>query len=563
MRDYRAISMGHDTVGEGMSARYDVIVIGAGHNGLICGCLLAKAGMRTLVLERRDRVGGCTDTSAPWPDHPEWKVNTYSYVAGLMPRAVIRDADLGRHGLHVLPYDGYLVLQDDGRMLEFGHDPARTYDSIAQFSKKDAEAYPAWERWLGQLADAVWPLFTQVPPNLGSLRPSDLVATGRLAWQARRLGTRGVADLTRLFTLSAAEILDQWFESEQVKGGLAMMGTLGAYGGPAAPATAYVLLHLSMGDPGDGHVGGWGFVRGGMGGLAAACRRAAEAAGAEVRTGIGVSRILVEGGRVTGVALENGDELGAAVVVSSAHPKLTFLDLVGRDLLPPDFVATIERFRCRGGGVKINLALGELPAFSAFEGDASSRAEVAARPYHRCCFEMGPTPAYIQAAFDDAAAGRPATRPIADASFPSVCDDSLMADGTHCMSLYTQWVPDDWHGAPHRAELEAYADRVIDEYAAHAPGLKGAILARQVIGPYDMEHDLGLIGGNVYGGELSVDQMLHMRPAPGYADYRTPIRGLYNGSAGAHGGGGVSGIPGWQAARQAIKDRRLRRLPIA
>ena len=350
-----------------MVGGFDAIVIGAGHNGLIAAGLLARSGARTLVLERRDREGGCTDTSAPWPDHPDWKVNTYSYVAGLMPRAVIRDADLGRHGLQVMPYGAYVVPQDDGRMLELSHDAARTYESVAQFSRKDAHAYPAWERWLEGIADVVWPLFTEVPPNLGSLRPRDLVATGHMAWKARRLGVRGVADLTRLFTLSAKEILDEWFESEEVKGALAMTGTLGAYGGPAAPGTAYVLLHLTMGDPGDGHVGGWGFVRGGMGGLAAACRRAAEAAGAEVRTDAGVARILVRGGRVAGVALENGDELRAPIVVSSLHPKLTFLDLVGRDLLPADFVADIERFRCRGGGVKINLALGELPVLPSLE----------------------------------------------------------------------------------------------------------------------------------------------------------------------------------------------------
>ena len=549
-----------------MAGDYDAIVIGAGHNGLISACLLARAGARTVVLERRARIGGCTDTSAPWPEHPDWKVNTYSYVAGLMPRAIIRDVGLDREGLTIMPYGAYVVPFADGRVLELHHDTARACASIARFSKKDAETYPRWEAWLERIADVVWPLFTQVPANLGSMKPRDLVATGRMAWQMRRLGVRGAADLTRLFTLSAREILDEWFESEEVKGALAMTATVGAYGGPDAPGTAYVLLHLTMGDPGDGHVGGWGFVRGGMGGLADACRRAAEAAGAEVRTGAGVASIVARGGRVAGVVLDNGDELRAPVVVSSAHPKLTFLELVGRELLPPDFVADIERFRCRGGSIKINLALGELPRFPAMEAGAepaSPAGPAGPREYHTHAIELGYTPAYVQAAFDDADAGRPAAHPIADGTLPSVVDDTLMPAGLHCMSIYSQWVPDEWHKEPHREEVEAFADRVIDEYAQHAPKLKDAILARQAIGPYDLEHDLGLVGGNVYGGELAVDQLFHMRPAPGYADYRTPIAGLYNGSAGAHGGGGVSGIPGWQAARQAIKDRRQRRLPVA
>ncbi len=436
-----------------MAGDYDAIVIGAGHNGLISACLLARAGARTVVLERRARIGGCTDTSAPWPEHPDWKVNTYSYVAGLMPRAIIRDVGLDREGLTIMPYGAYVVPFADGRVLELHHDTARACASIARFSKKDAETYPRWEAWLERIADVVWPLFTQVPANLGSMKPRDLVATGRMAWQMRRLGVRGAADLTRLFTLSAREILDEWFESEEVKGALAMTATVGAYGGPDAPGTAYVLLHLTMGDPGDGHVGGWGFVRGGMGGLANACRRAAEAAGAEVRTGAGVASIVARGGRVAGVVLDNGDELRAPVVVSSAHPKLTFLELVGRELLPPDFVADIERFRCRGGSIKINLALGELPRFPAMEAGAEPASPAGAagpREYHTHAIELGYTPAYVQAAFDDADAGRPAAHPIADGTLPSVVDDTLMPAGLHCMSIYSQWVPDEWHKEPHQ-----------------------------------------------------------------------------------------------------------------
>jgi phytoene dehydrogenase-like protein len=453
----------------------------------------------------------------------------------------------------------YSVPFSDGRCLTFYHDPERSYASIAQFSRHDAEEYPLWEEWLSGLAGTVWPVFTQVPPRLGSLHPADLAHAARAAMRMRGLGVRGAADLTRLFTASVNEILDDWFESEQVKALLAMTATVGAWAGPDTPGTAYVLLHLTMGDPGDGHVGGWGFVRGGMGGLATACRRAAEAAGAIVRTDSPVARILTEGaaGEVAcGVALADGTELRAPVVISTAHPKLTFLELLDPVALPPDFVHDIRRFKCRGGAVKINLAVSELPRFAGAAVLRARRLPNGAEEYHTGSIELAVSPAYVQKAFDEANAGEPALHPIADLTIPSVLDDTLMPPGTHCVSIYAQWVPHEWHREPHSAEIEVFADGVIAELATMAPNLPNAIIARQVIGPWHMEEALGLVGGNVYGGELSVDQLFHMRPAAGYADYRSPVKGLYNGSAGAHGGGGVSGIPGWQAARQVIADHR-------
>jgi len=527
---------------------YEVIVIGGGHNGLISAALFARAGARTVLLEKRDRVGGCTETSAPWPEHPDLKVSTYSYVCGLLPRRIIDELQLQRYGFRVLPYGPYFQAFNDGRCLVLSDDPTVTRASIAQFSARDAEAYGRFEGWLDSMAEVIWPLFTQVPPRLGSLHPVELLGTMKIAWQARGLGVRGVADLTRLFTSSINDLLDEWFESDELKGSLAHTAALGAWAGPGEAGTAYVLLHLSMGDPGDGHVGGWGFVRGGTGGLAAACRAAAQAYGAEIRTGVEASAILTRGDRATGVALASGEELYAPTVVSAVHPKLAFLELLDPAQLPPDFVADIRRFKCRGGGVKINLALAELPDFTATPGKTLME-------HHTGGIELAPSPAYVQTALDDARAGRAAAGPICDGMIPSSLDDSLMPPGRHFMSLYSQWVPHEWVDEPHREELEAYADRLIDAYDELAPNLKRSIIARQVIGPYDLQNDLGLIGGNVYGGELSVDQMFHMRPAAGYADYRTPLRGLYNGSAGAHGGGGISGIPGWQAFRQAMKDR--------
>jgi len=531
------------------SGEYDVIVLGGGHNGLVCAALFAQAGAHVVVLEARDRVGGCTDTSAPWPEHRDFKVNTYSYVAGLMPQKLMRQLELDRHGLHVYPLGPYFQAYPDGRALTLHEDPGHSHASIAQFSKKDADAYGRWEVWLGGIADVLWPLWLAPPPRLGSPRPRDVVDQLRLAWRARGLGVRGVADVTRLFTMSVTEILDEWFESDDVKGLLANTAALGAWAGPRSRGTAYVLFHLSMGDPGDGHMGGWGFVRGGMGGLAAACRRAAEAHGAEVRTGAQVEHILVEEGAVSGVALESGDELTAPIVSSTLHPRTTFLKLVDTTVLPTGFVADIERFKTRGGAVKINLALSELPDFVAAPGKD-------VREHHTGSIELAFSPDYVQGAFDDAASGRAAKRPIADATIPSAQDDSLMPPGLHCMSVYSQWVPHGWVTKPHRKELEAYADRVVDLYTELAPNLRDAVIARQVLGPYDMEQDLGLVGGNVYGGELSVDQLFHMRPAPGYADHSTPIRGLFNGSAGSHGGGGVSGIPGWQAFERAMRERK-------
>lgn len=536
----------------------DVIVIGGGHNGLICAARLAKAGARVVVLERRGRVGGCTDTSTPWPEHPDFHVNTYSYVAGLMPRSIVKDLELHRHGLHIHPMGPHFLPFPDGRCLLLCDDPERSYPSIARISRKDAEAYARWEDWLSGIADVVYPIFARIPPNLGSLRPADLVGTMEIARQARKLGVHGVADVTRLFTASINEILNDWFESDELKALMAMTAVVGAWAGPDTAGTAYVLMHLSMGDPGDGHVGGWGFAHGGMGGLAGACRRSAEAHGAEVVTGAEVTRITTREDRVTGVALTDGRELRAPVVVSTVHPKLTFLELLDSATLPPDFVASIRRYKCRGGAVKINLALGELPRFTGAPCGAGEIAAGLPADYHRGSIELAVSPAYVQAAFDDAAAGRPATHPIADVTIPSASDETLMPPGLHCMSIYSQWVPHEWHREPHRDEVEAFADRVVAALAEMAPNLPDAVLARQVIGPHDMEQDLGLVGGNVYGGELSVDQLFHMRPAAGYADYRSPVVGLYNGSAGAHGGGGVSGLPGWHAARQAIGDNRRR-----
>jgi phytoene dehydrogenase-like protein len=363
---------------------------------------------------------------------------------------------------------------------------------------------------------------------------------------------RTIADVTRLMTMSIADLLDDWFESPQVKGALAVNGVIGTWAGPCEPGTAYVMAHHSIGDVGDGHLGNWGFQEGGMGAVADTIARAAVEHGAQIRTGARVERLLISGGQVTGVVLASGEEIHAKTVVTSLHPRTAFLDHVGRENLPDDFVSDIEHWRSRSGVVKINLALAELPDFIADPGTNLQE-------HHTGSVEMAPTVEYIERAFQDAREGRPALRPFSDGVIPTAFDKTLSPRGTHIMSLFTQWVPADWNEQPHREELEAYADRMIDCYNELAPNFKNSILHTDIVGPYDMEHDYGLIGGNIFHGELSLEQLFHMRPAPGYADYRTPVAGLYYASSATHGGGGVCGIPGWQAARAAIADAKSAR----
>jgi phytoene dehydrogenase-like protein len=529
---------------------YDAIVVGGGHNGLVAAAYLARSGARTVVLESRSTTGGAATTEAPWPEAPDIKVTRLSYVMSLMPPTIIDDLQLNRHGYRVHPMGPYYQAYPEGGSLTLHeHDLKRNHAEIAKWSRKDADAMEGWDAWLAGLADVLGPLLMTVPPNIGSHRPGDLAGTLRLAWRNRGLDVRTVGDVTRLMTMSIADLLDDWFESPQVKGALAVNGVIGTWAGPYEPGTAYVMAHHSIGDVGDGKLGSWGFPEGGMGGVSAAIRRSAESLGVEIRTDARVERLLVNGGRVQGAVLVDGTELRAPVVVTSLHPRTAFLDHVGPAQLPDDFVRDIERWRSRSGVVKVNLALGELPDFTADRGTDLQE-------HHTGSVEMAPSMEFIERAFQDAREGRPAARPFCDGVIPTSFDGSLAPEGVHVMSLFTQWVPSDWSQAPHQGELEVYADRCIDLYDEVAPNFKASILRRDVVGPYEMEHEYGLIGGNTFHGELSLEQLFHMRPAPGYADHRTPIAGLYNASSATHAGGGVCGIPGLQAARMAIADRK-------
>jgi phytoene dehydrogenase-like protein len=535
-----------------MSQTYDALVIGGGHNGLVAAAYLARAGAKTLVLESRATVGGAATTESPWSDAPHLRVTRLSYVMSLMPPTIVRELNLARHGYKVHPMGPYYqAFPEGGSLTIYEDDPARTYEQLAKWSRKDAEAWPKWNAWLEGIADVMGPLLTQVPPNIGSHRPSDLLDLAKLAWSQRGITVRTTADVTRLLTMSIADLLDDWFESPQIKGALAVNGVIGTWAGPYEPGTAYVMAHHSIGDVGDGQLGSWGYPEGGMGAVSEAISRSARSFGAEIRTNAKVSRLLVRNGAVLGAVLENGEEFHAPVVVTTLHPRTAFLDHIPRAELPADFVHDIEHWKSRSGVVKINLALAELPNFAA--DPSSGLAE-----HHTGSVEMAPTMDYIEAAFQDARMGRPATAPFSDGVIPTTLDTTLNPDGTHTMSLFTQWVPADFHTAPHTEALDAYADRLIDLYDQVAPNFKSSITHRDIVGPYEMEREYGLIGGNIFHGELSLEQLFHMRPAPGYADYRTPIAGLYNGGSGTHAGGGVCGIPGWQAARAALADKKRR-----
>ncbi|HEY8087855.1 MAG TPA: NAD(P)/FAD-dependent oxidoreductase [Polyangiaceae bacterium] len=521
---------------------FDVVVIGGGHNGLVAAGLLAKRGRRVVVLEKRAEVGGAAITETPWGQ--DFKVTALSYVISLMPPTILRELELAKHGYKVHPQHGYFVPHPDGRSLQMHADTARRHAEIAKFSRKDADAMVRWDAWLGELGKLLGPLLGTVPPKVGSHELGDLWQQAGLAWSLRGLDAKRTADLTRLMTMSVADLLDDHFEDPAVKGVLSVSGVIGTWAGPRSPGTAYVMAHHKIGDVGDGQMGSWGFPEGGMGGVTQAMRRAAEGFGAVVRTEAAVERILVHNGKATGVVLEGGEEIHADTVVTTTHPKIAFLRHVERKHLPEDFVEAIERWKTRSGTVKVNLALDRLPEFTCKPGFDPE--------VHGGTIVLAHSVDDIEGAFQDAVAGRAARVPFADICIPSVFDRTLAPEGKHVMSMFTQWVPHTWAAEPDARELEAYADRVIDRVEALAPGFRSSILHRQVIGPHEMETRYGLVGGNIFHGELSVSQLFHMRPAPGYADFRTPIRGLYQASSATHGGGGVTGIPALQVVRRIL-----------
>jgi phytoene dehydrogenase-like protein len=529
-------------------AHRDAIVIGGGHNGLVAAAYLARSGLDTLVCERRDVTGGAAVSEHPFG--PGYTVTSLSYVVSLLPPDLVRDLRLEQHGYHVYPQGPYFAPRADGRYLRLPADPAARHAEIAKFSAADAGAYDGYEAHLAQIGRLLGPLLHQIPPHLGSRRPGDLWAQARLLAQLRGVDERGSVDVTRLLTGSIADLLDRYFESDAVRGLLSVSGVIGTWAGPRSAGTAYVMLHHHVGEA-DGQPGAWGFPRGGMGGVSGAIAAAARSFGADIRTGAEVARIRTRDGRVCGVTLASGEEIDADVVITTAHPQISFLRLMDAADLPPSFVADIQGWQTRSGTVKINLALDRLPVFASHpEPDPQ---------IHGGTIVLAESLDDVETAFQQAVAGRPSALPFADICIPSVFDDSLAPPGQHVMSLFTQWVPASYADAPRTGELDAYADRVLARVEAVAPGFTSSVLHRQVIGPHQMQEEYGLVGGNIFHGELSLGQMFHARPAAGYADLRTPVRGLYQAGSATHGGGGVTGIPGRNVVRQVLADRRAQR----
>ncbi len=528
-------------------SRYDAIVVGAGHNGLVTACYLARAGLRVLVLERRYVVGGACVTEETFPGY---KVSTASYVNSLFHTQIVRDLNLERYGYEVLPRDpSSFTPFPDGRSLMMGPDLERTRNEIAKFSKRDAERYPQYEAMLERVAALVEPTLTMAPPDILRPRLADLRALLTLGLSFRRLRD-GAGEAVEILTGAARPILDRWFESEELKGTLATDAIIGAMASPSMPGTAYVLFHHVMGEAG-GTRGVWAYMRGGMGGITQALAGAARNLGAEIRCEAEVQRILVRDGRAEGVALANGDEFHAPLVASNADANVTFLNLLDRNELPEAFVADVERINYASASLKINVALEELPSFRALPGSEPG-------PQHRGTIHICPDQDYIERAYDDAKYGRPSAQPVIEFQLPSVVDPTVAPAGRHLMSMFIQYAPYELRDGSWDDQRDAYADRcfaIVDEYA---PNFTSSVIDRQVLAPPDLERVFNLTGGNIFQGAMTPGQLFAFRPAPGWARYRTPIRGLYLCGSAAHPGGGVMGTPGFNAAREILGRRRVK-----
>jgi phytoene dehydrogenase-like protein len=528
-------------------SRYDAVVIGAGHNGLVTACYLARAGRRVLVLERRDVVGGACVTEETFPG---FKVSTAAYVNSLFHGAIVHDLKLAAYGYEVLARDpSSFTPFPDGRSLLMGSDGELTRKEIAKFSMRDAERYPQYEAMLERVAAVVEPTLTTAPPDLLRPRLGDLRTVLSLGREFRRLGD-GAGEAVEILTGAARPILDRWFESDELKGTLATDAIIGAMASPSMPGTAYVLFHHVMGETG-GKRGVWAYVRGGMGGLTQALAAAARDLGADIRCDAEVARILVRDGQAVGVALATGDEFYAPIVASNADARVTFLRLLDRSALPEAFVADVERISYASASLKINVALAELPSFRALPGTAPG-------PQHRGTIHICPDQDYIERAFDDAKYGRPSKEPVLECTIPSVVDPTVAPPGRHLMSMFVQYAPYELRDGSWDDHREAFADRCFDVLDEYAPNFKRAVLDRQVLTPVDLERVFNLTGGNIFQGAMTPGQLFAFRPAPGYARYRTPLRGLYLCGAAAHPGGGVMGTPGLNAAREILGRRRLR-----
>ena len=534
------------------SRRFDAVVIGGGHNGLVCAAYLAARGLAVCVLERRAVVGGAAVTEE---FHPGFRNSTASYTVSLLHPKVIRDLRLAEHGLRIVlrPVSNFLPLPD-GRHLVVGGGLAATQSEVAKFSCRDADALPAYYAMLDRVAGVLRDLLLATPPNVGSGLPA-LLDAWKVAKRFRRLDLAGRRDVLDLFTKSAGDVLDRWFESAPIKAAFGFDAVVGNFASPYTPGSAYVLLHHVFGEV-NGQRGQWGHAIGGMGAITQAMAKECAARGVVVRTEAPVARVHVDGGRAAGVVLESGEIVAARRVVANVTPKLLFEQLVAPEHLPDDFRARIAGYRCGSGTFRMNVALAELPDFAALPGRT-------ARPHHGSGIIVAPSLDYMERAYFDAKTRGWSAQPIVELLIPSVVDDSLAPPGAHVASLFCQHVhpelPKVAAGRTWDDARDEVADLMIDTVNRVAPNFRASVLARRALTPLDLERDFGLTGGDIFHGRLTLDQLFAARPVLGHANYRMPVRGLYLCGSGAHPGGGVTGIPGHNAAREILRDARRRR----
>ena len=537
-----------------MTRRYDAVIIGGGHNGLISAAYLARAGQRTLVLERRHVLGGAAVTEEIVPG---FRFSVASYVVSLLRPEVIRELRLPEHGLDILPLDGTFTPLPTGTGPATGgdylwrvNDHGRTVRELRRWSRSDAEAYEEYGQLMVEMARFIKPILGIVPGDPTDLDPRPLLPLAGLARSFGRLTERQQAVFVQIMTMSAADFLDQWFETDALKATMSASGIIGTYQGIRSPGTAYVLLHHYMGEI-DGAFRAWGIPKGGTGGVSYAIARAAQSLGAEIRTEAPVARIRTKGGRAIGVVLEDGEEIDATVVLSSADAKVTFLDLLEPGTLDPSFEAEVRRIKFRGSSGKVNLAVDRLPDFTCLPGEGE---------HLRGAISFSPSMDDMERAYDDAKYGRWSRKPYIDMIIPTLVDPGMAPPGKHVISCFVQY-------APYRLDpslgtwddnREAFGDTVIDRIAEFAPNIRDIIVGRQVLTPLDIERTMGLTEGNIFQGELSLEQLFFNRPVPGYARFRTPIRDLWLSGSSTHPGGGLMGANGRLAALEVLKARGRR-----
>src|SRR6202171_6194182 len=522
--------------------KYDVIVIGGGHNGLTTAAYLGKAGRKVLVLERRHILGGAACTEEVFPG---FKFSVCSYVVSLLRPEIIRDLDLPRHGLEILPLDGTFTPMPNGDHLWRVNDHGKTHREIARHSRVDAEAYDEFGKAMQAMCRFVKPILSMVPPDPNTLNPRELMKLLFIGKRFQGMSSNDKYNQVQLMTMSAADFLDQWFETDVLKATMSASGIIGTFLGIRSPGTAYVLLHHYMGEI-DGAFRSWGFSRGGTGAISNAIAGAAREFGAKIRTEAPIAKIIVKNNRAQGVVLLNGDEIYGDMISSSVDPRLTFIKFIEESQLPSEFLDDVRRYKFRGSSGKVNIALDALPDFKCLPGPGT---------HLRGAISISPSVEYMERAYDDAKYGNFSRHPYIDMVIPSLTDPSVAPPGKHVMSCFVQYAPYKLRpGLNWDDQKEAFGDTVVNTIAEYAPNIKDIIIEKQVITPLDLEREWGLSEGNIFQGELSLEQLFFLRPVAGWAQYRTPIKNLYMCGSATHPGGGIMGANGRLAALEMLKD---------